>query len=49
MMQRRSLEQIQSRGVSDDSKREAGNTEKGTFLCVYMCLPLCDDDALCAS
>lgn len=48
MMYRGSLEQIQSRGGGDDSKRDAENIEKGIFF-VYMCLPLCDDDALCAS
>lgn len=47
-MYRGSLEQIQSRGGGDDSKRDAENIEKGIFF-VYMCLPLCDDDALCAS
>lgn len=35
MMYRRSLEQIQSRGGGDDSKRDAENIEKGNF-CVYV-------------
>lgn len=48
MMYQGCREQIQSRGGGDDSKREAENTGKGIFF-VYMCLPLCDDDALCAS
>jgi hypothetical protein len=37
MTYRLSLEQIQSRGGSDDSTREAGNTEKGIFFCVCVC------------
>lgn len=36
-MYRVSLEQIQSRGGGDDSKRDAENTEKGIFLCICAC------------